>query len=285
MSTEEEKEITVWELGALRSIEFEAATFPLDVRTVEKGETPRIEMRNRGKQPNVAIEHAGDHVNVRIDWDDEDSIFGWFRRPARMTLFLPAKVRGRVAIGAGNIRILGELECEELAFETGAGSIHAQRVRGRMRFDTGAGSIQIEDLEGAVVARTNAGSIRVRVRHLDPGTHTVHSEAGSVRVDVAQGLPVHVIPQVAFGHVKVEIREVPDAAAHLEVGSSAGAVAVRPWPGMKASAHVDFGPYRTSSLQTVKKQPSGELERILEMVADGTLTPDQAGELIAALNS
>jgi hypothetical protein len=281
-------ETHVWELGDFREIELESAAYPLDVQTVDPGEAPRLEMRARGKKPNVEIDRSGDRVRVAIDWDEGD-IFGWLRwgRPARMTLHLPKGVRGRVAIGAGNVRI-GVLDCEDLQVETGAGSIHAGRVTGRVALETSAGSIHVGELDGGIVARTNAGSIRVRILGLDPGTHTVHSEAGAVRVDVAEGLVLHVVPQVTFGHAKIEVRDTAGAAAVLEVGSSAGSVAVRPWAGMHGMPQkvVEVGPYRTPSPVTKpeKKEP-GELERILEMVADGRLTPDQAGELIAALDS
>jgi hypothetical protein len=284
------EETHVWELPYATAIDLESEAYPLDIETVSHGEKPRLEMANRGKKPNVVIEKKGDTARVRVDWGDEDSIFGWFRwgRPARMTLHLPAGIGGKIAIGAGNIRI-GVLDCGELRVETGAGNIHAGRITGRIDLDTSAGNIHVNDVDGGISAETSAGSIRIRVRGLEPGVHRIHSDAGSTRVDLAEGVHVDVQPNVAFGSAKVDVPSSPGAPAILQIGTSAGAVAVRPWTGERTTLPTQRGgPYRALPepprvTAAIEPRNVGDLERILEMVADGTLTPDQAGDLIAAL--
>ena len=274
----------VWALPDAKEIDLASEAYPLDIETVSPGEKPRLEMADRGKKPNVAIEKKGDTVRVRVDWGDEDGIFGWFRwgRPARMTLHLPAGIRGKISIGAGNIRI-GVLDCGDLRIETAAGNIQAGRVTGRLDLHTAAGSIQVNEIDGGISADTSAGSIKVRVRGLDPGDHRIHTDAGSSRVDLAEGVEVEVRPDVAFGSAKVDVPSRTGAAARLHIGTSAGSVAVRPWTGERTAVRTSkpLGPYRV--LPVAAEPQVDDLERILQMLADGKLTPDQAGELIAAL--
>jgi hypothetical protein len=280
----ETNESQTWELGFSETpeIDLSAAGYPLDVETIEPGETPAVIVPNRGRPPQVRIHNEGNVVHVELDWDTSESILGWLKwgKPSRLIVKLPRGIRGRMKTGAGSIRVRDLRECD-LALETGAGSIHAGHVTGRLALTTYAGSIHVDDAEGSVSLHTYAGSIRARIRDLDPGTHEVHSDAGSVRVELGPSTRVNVVPNVAFGHAKIDMPSYMDAAAILRVGSSAGSVSVRLWADGSRSVRPKGSPYREPAPRVFRN--TGELERVLEMVADKKLTPDEAGEILRAL--
>ena len=279
--------------------------FSIVVEPISEGEAPHLEMKSSGKPPRVLVEREGNAVRVGIGHDSGIPLLDWIPWGAgsKMIVRVPPKIRGRIQTGAGTLRA-NDLNGCDLELATDAGTIRADRIRGKLRLRTAAGTIDGDDLAGSFDVETSAGTIDLRIGELDPGTHRVHTSAGTVRVDLARDISARIEASSSFGGSRVSFPSDRDAAASLVVTSDAGTVRVRgsdkitPPPRVSSTFIAEAGaPYRRSEVTSAARSivPSGsyiavdenaaneELERVLRMVADGTLTPDDAGEILRAL--
>lgn len=277
------------------------------VEPISEGETPHLEMKGGGKAPHVLIEREGNAVRVGIGHHSGIPFIDWIPWGAgsKMIVRVPPKIRGTFQTGAGTLRARDLNGCDvELA--TDAGTIRADRIRGKIRLRTAAGTIDGYDLAGSFDVETSAGTIDLCIGELDPGKHRVHTSAGTVRVDLSRDVAVHIEASSSFGGSRVSFPSDRNAAATLAVTSDAGTVRVRGSdkitpPPRVASAFIADGasPYRRTEVVTnvsTSIASSGgsyvavdenvaneELERVLAMVADGTITPNDASEILRAL--
>ncbi|MEO7109007.1 MAG: hypothetical protein ABI183_01105, partial [Polyangiaceae bacterium] len=117
-------------------------------------------------------------------------------------------------------------------------------------------------------------------------------------------IEVRIDASSAFGGARVKFPSSPHAAATLVASSDAGTVRVRESHGRSGSRHHEHrewrqhhvhekwshkaGPYRRPAapqapVASVTQPNDAELDRVLKMVADGTLSPEDAGEVLRAL--
>jgi hypothetical protein len=296
---------TRWDLpfGSLPEIDFHADAFSLSIEPVEEGGVPRIETSHKSRRaPDIHVMREGNVVRVRIGTGRGIPLLDWipWNAGSTLTLRVPANLHGRIHTGAGTLQAEDLDDCD-LALVTDAGTIQVERIRGNLRLMTAAGTIDGSDLEGSINAETHAGTIDLSVLSLDPGVHRIHTSAGTVRVDLARDIEARIDATSNFGASRVKFPSTHDAAATLVVSSDAGTVRVRAShhkPHHKSRRppreHVaQASPYRhaappppvaTSAKATTDSDATnGELDRVLQMVADGTLSPEDAGEVLRAL--
>jgi hypothetical protein len=208
-------------------------------------------------------------------------------------------VRLRLRSAAG--KITGERVSGSLDVETHAGAIQLDIARlddGKHRVRADVGAVRVElapDVDVVVDAKTTMGAVKVDRVHLHgDGPHdararlTVTTEVGSIRVRQRRTGDDHVRAErkharahrvrrrhASFG-VVTDLADAAREAIHEvaeEVMAATGASAVG---GGATSAGVRAtGPVRTSD---------DEMRRVLEMVADGTLSPKEAQELLRAMD-
>jgi hypothetical protein len=311
MSNLENEIQTRWDLpfGDFAEIDFHADAFSVVIEPVENGGTPRIETSHKSrKAPDVQISREGNVVRVHIGMSRGIPFIDWIPWTAGSTIFVrvPRNIRGRIHTGAGTLRARDFDECQ-LELATDAGTIQAERIHGDLRLMTSAGTIDGVDLAGTLDVETSAGTIDLSILALDPGTHRVHTSAGTVRVDLARDIEVRIDAGSAFGGARVKFPSTPNAAASLAVSSDAGTVRVRESHAHRGSHHErrewrqhhghgkwahKTGPYRqpapqpqvqTVTTAAVSEANDAELDRVLKMVAEGTLSPEDAGEVLRAL--
>ena len=312
---------TRWDLpfGDFAEIDFHADAFSVIVEPVEDGGTPRIETSHKSrKAPDIQISREGNVVRVHIGLTRGIPFIDWIPWSSGSTIVLrvPADIRGRIHTGAGTLRAHDLTGCQ-LELATDAGTIDAQRIQGNLRMMTAAGTIDGSDLAGTLDVETSAGTIDLSIIALDPGTHRVHTSAGTVRVDLARDIEARIEANSSFGGARVKFPSSPDAAANLVVTSDAGTVRVREshshlhrgahhheWRKHKAEwrqQHVHGNPWAKGSPYRQAPPPAAqplvvqsaasnavndaELDRVLKMVAEGTLSPEDAGEILRALGN
>jgi hypothetical protein len=244
-----------------------------------------------------------------------------FGPKVQLTLHVPPDVKARLRLDAGRARIRGLSGCD-LDIEASAGVLTLRDVTGRMRLVTGAGKITGEHLSGTIDAEANAGSIRLQVDRLATGKHRIHSTMGSVRVDLAAGQKVQIDARATMGSVRNSYPSSPGAEATLEVQTDFGSVRVvegagepssaapeegmfgggwwGAWPGFVSrrwghpgSSHHADGPsprpHRAEPSEQVPPPPAAskiseeELHRVLTLVQEGKLSPEEAQKLLRAM--
>ncbi len=117
------------------------------------------------------------------------------------------------------------------------------------------------------------------------------TSVGSIRLELARGLPVQVSAHATMGSSRVDVRSTPGAAAILEVNAELGSVRVRESSrGYERDEReganevpVAEGPFRTAARPTPIFD--GTLDRVLARVASGELAPQAAADLLRALSS
>jgi hypothetical protein len=243
-------------------LEFDAEALPVVLVPAVLDEQPRLEVFGADADDiQVDVAKHGDVVRARVRWRDA---FRWFHRwDARVVLHVPAEIRATVQTTAGQIEAsdlgpgsltfrthagrirlrdlrgrvratseAGSIEAahvaaSELELETSAGRIQVEQATGNMRLHTSAGKIEGEMLVGRLDVEAKLGAVRLAIAGLTPGQHRVQSSAGSVEIELARGLPVHVSAHTNMGSVRDEYPRQPEASAELEISTNLGSVTVR----------------------------------------------------------
>jgi hypothetical protein len=245
-----------------------------------------------------------------------------FGPKVQLTLHVPPDVKARLRLDAGRARIRGLSGCD-LDIEASAGVLTLRDVTGRMRLVTGAGKITGEHLSGTIDAEANAGTIRLQVDRLATGKHRIHSTMGSVRLDLAAGQKVQINARAAMGSVRNSYPSSPGAEASVDVQTDFGSVRIvegagepsspapeegmfgggwwGAWPGFVSRRWGHQGPWhqgggghsaRPPRPEASEQQPpreaaskvsDEELRRILTLVQEGKLSPEEAQKLLRAM--
>lgn len=97
-------------------------------------------------------------------------------------------------------------------------------------------------------------------------------------------MPVRIAARTTMGATRIDLPVANDAPALLEVEADLGAIRVmessRTWD---ATIATPAGPYRAAPASGGEPTSDEEVERILERVADGSLSPEAARDLLRAL--
>ena len=276
------------------------------------GTTPYVELVGEAPLPELRIESGSGTTRVHaigIGSGFEERLRRgrfwegsfWERRRWRkhlqvqLVFHVPRNIRARIRPSAAYVHI-ERLEGCELDVHTPAGALYLEDVSGRLSLATEAGRIDGTGIAGTIAASTSAGAIRLELVNLDPGRHRVRTSMGAAIIELARDLPVQIDTRTAMGSARVEAPSTRGADAVLDVEAELGAIRVfssnRPWvpspPRRPATTDVreaGAGPYRTSE-PTPTPTPSDDdeaMQQILNRVADGSLSPTDARELLRSM--
>jgi DUF4097 and DUF4098 domain-containing protein YvlB len=191
------------------------------------------------------------------------------------------EAQGTVAVESGSGKIyLGQIS-GDVRVELGSGSVHAEQIAGRgLSVETGSGEVRLAKL---AVERldVNSGSGRVHAELESVYAHGVYrleTSSGGAIVGVPADAGLQVSVETGSGHISCpglglrvlqsepgELRGIlNEGGARLVVEASSGNVEILP-------------------LQVPAQAPD-QLQRVLAMVAEGRLTPDEAEEILSALD-
>ncbi|HEY1956953.1 MAG TPA: hypothetical protein VGH28_15140 [Polyangiaceae bacterium] len=244
--------------------------------------------------PPVEVEGSRGTTRVRIagTWAGDPSWWSgpWWEKSfwkkgfrVNVVAHLPPNVAGKIQSSAAKVTVAGLAGCD-LAIGTDAGSLQIEDCSGVLRLATDAGRIDARRIAGSLDIATSAGAVTADVLSLAPGTHRIRTNVGAVRLELARGMPVRVVARTTMGATRIDFPTREDAPAVLDVEADLGAIRVvessRTWDG---AAVVAGGPYRTPTAAPARERHDEEIERILERVADGSLTPEAARDLLRAL--
>ncbi|HEY9766254.1 MAG TPA: DUF4097 family beta strand repeat-containing protein [Chroococcales cyanobacterium] len=285
-----EKDLKTWnlEFGAQPELDVQADFASISVVPVEPGGIPRIEANvsvlDRLKvevikdttSVRVSLRQLADPLNPRNWWD-----WGGNRK---LTFFVPQGIVARIHADAGKISISG-LTAKGIELQAEAGAITIQDVRADFHVRASAGKVEGDRISGSLDITSNAGSVRLRIDSLEPGTHRIHADVGSVKVEIPRQAAVRVETSTDLGSVKNSFCSTSDAPAILQISAAVGSIHVKEANG--AGVHLekreDAFEVRPRSEETPIASGK-EVDQILKMVEDGKLSAKDAGDLIRALH-
>jgi hypothetical protein len=289
-------------------LEIDASAAQMMIVPLAPGERPRLEALGRdAERVRADIEAGGGTTHVRVRGEGGFLGFGRHVR-ARLVLHVPHAVDLRAHTEAGRLRVHGLRRCR-LTLETEAGEVDLRDVHGALVVRTEAGRVEGEGLAGSLDVSTSAGAVRLEILHLEPGVHRVHTSVGAAHLELARGMQVRIDARTAMGVARVSYPSTREAAAVLDLVAEVGAVKVREAHARWAPIVDDVvagGPYRAPSpiapippapaagasiaeADAVRTAPLDDVEAdaalasILQRVADGSLTPKDAAELLRGL--
>jgi hypothetical protein len=268
-------------LEGVRNLEIDNTAGRLTVRACLEGETPAVIAAASKTAPEIDIQRDGDTLRIHIR-----VARGWlFRRRQGATSLVrlpPHPLRSlRIANGYGEVEATS-LAAESIRLSCGAGSITAVQLTGDLETSVGAGKISILAHDGTAAAHSGTGDITLDLATLRPGAYRVDVGLGRAEVRVPAGAPVEIRANSGLGKASLAVPSVPGAPALLKVNSGIGEVSVRPRtpgeapePARPARAP---GPARAAD----RRREAEEL-RVLQLLEQGRITPQDAADLIAAL--
>ncbi len=207
-------------------------------------------------------------------------------RHGKLRFHVPRDAQLRILSNAGRIHVEHLWGCD-LSVEAHAGRVTLNDVTGRLRLETQAGRIDGNGIGGTLDVTTSAGAVKLDVAFLAAGRHHIRTSMGAVRVALARGMPVHIDAKTSLGSARVDFPSLADAEASLLVEADLGAIRVGPseasWRGV-VEPPVDVpAPARGDAYRSPGAPTDAELQKILGRVADGSLSPQAARELLRAL--
>jgi hypothetical protein len=293
-------------------LELEADLARVSVVGVATGETPWLEVESDDPHvlPLVDVEGEGRTTRVRISGAHRgepplshpapDTGPGWWRGPwwsaafwdrrrwkkafhVNVVAHVPRDVKGAVRSNAAKMRVADLFGCD-LVIETDAGYLSIEDVSGALKLATQAGRIDARRISGSLDIATSAGAVSAEVLSLAPGTHRIRSNVGSVQLELARGMPVRVAARTTMGATRVDFPTTDDAPALLDIEADLGAIRVIESSRVWEQGSMAAGPYRTPSTGIARSEENEEeIARILSRVADGSITPETARDLLRAL--
>lgn len=251
-----------WELpfGETAELEFSADAVSVTLQPAEPGERPRMQAdADVAEHLDASVDRRGNTVRVEVEWNGRFPNI--FNRGARVILYVPREITGKVSTDAGaviahdlgpcDLRLAadaGAIEVEDvhgtlkleadagpitlrrcegdIRAEASAGPIRAEQVRGQLRFSTDAGPINGRGIAGTVRAEADAGPIKMEILALDEGESRLTADLGPVNVSLAPDLDVRIETRGGMGPVRVRYPSRDGAAAVLRVGAGMGPIRV-----------------------------------------------------------
>lgn len=284
------------------TLELRADAIDFVLVPIARGEAPFLEVDGHAGAEAVEIRTEGEvtRVSLAAPW------LSLFDLPVRkLVLHVPEHVRARVESAAGRLQVERLAGCD-LDLTTHAGSVTLSEVRGRIKVSVDSGAVRGERLGGTFDVRSAAGSVRLAIDALDEGTHRVRTSMGSVKVELAKGLSVRLETATTLGSVRTKYPSTPDAKAVLQLSAELGSVRVvegdavddprhgdwpdwqRTWRDVADAVASTFGAVREAVEHELTPPPPAprhreEIRRVLELVQQGKLTPEDGERLISAM--
>lgn len=273
-------------------LDFEASAASLEVVPVHAGQAPCLELE-AAVDPEVRRE--GEVVVIR------SSTRGFWSAieagGSRAVLRVPPQLKARISTDMGRVSISKLVGCD-LDVSTSAGSLELHEVRGRMKLRANAGQIRGDALGGTFWVECGAGSARLGIVALDPGEHHVHSNMGSVRIDLAPGLDVRIDAHTVMGSTRTKYPTNPKALTVLKLEAELGSVRIGEDGAYEDPRHGDWADWRklwhaaeafvTAPIPSPAPPPAAvppdELKQILSMVEAGKINATEAARLIRAIS-
>ncbi len=274
-------------MDGVRNVHINQTAGRLSVRPCKEGETPGIVSSGSKTTPEIVVHRDGESLNIDVKLNK-----GWlFRRKQGATTLVRVENRAyqhlRINNGYGETEV-NAIAADELRVHVGAGSIQCLLTRGKLEVDVGAGKVSVLSHAGLARCDSGTGDVLLDIAEIAEGEYKVDVGLGRAEVRFPSGAEVHIRTASGMGKSRVEYPNGPESAAtRLRLNSGIGecVVKARDANGGPAAAPPpgQAKPQRSGRAATASRRREGEEMRVLQMLEQGKITPQDAADLIAAL--
>jgi hypothetical protein len=275
----------------VRTIQIDQTAGKLTVRTCKEGETPGIVSTGNRAVPEIGIQRDGDRLQVEIKLSK-----GWlFRRRQGATTLIrlgPEHLdQLRIDNGYGETEIQA-VQADDLRVNVSAGSLQCILTRGNIDANVGAGKLSILSHSGLAKADSGTGDVLLDVAELAEGDYKVDVGLGRAEVRLPAGGQVNIKASSGIGKSRIEYPSAPDGApTRVRVNSGIGECVVKQrdaGAGQPAAEPVRPAgqprPQRSARMAgAASRRREAEEMRVLQMLEQGKISPQDAADLISAL--
>lgn len=274
-------------MDGVRRVHLNNTAGKLVVRLCMPEESPGIVAVGNKTPPTLEVNRNGDELHIDIKLPK-----GWLfrrRQGANCVVRLLATELDSLRIdnGYGETEVNG-VAAADMKVGTGAGSVQCIQTRGSLAVNVGAGKVAVLAHSGLARAESGTGDVVLDIAELAAGDYKVDVGLGRAEVRFPEGGQVHIRSSSGIGKTRLEYPSAPeDAPSHLRLNSGIGEVVVKtresgPVTGEGVKPAGQPRPQRGSRQSPERRLESEEL-RVLQMLEQGKITPQDAADLIAAL--
>jgi hypothetical protein len=276
-------------MEGIRSVQVNQTAGKLTIRGCKEGETPGVTSIGNKSTPEIDVQRDGDRLNIDVKLNK-----GWlFRRKQGATTIIRLEDRTydhfKIDNGYGETEVQA-ISADDLRVNVGAGSIQCILTRGNIDVNVGAGRVSVLSHSGLARCDSGTGDVLLDIAELAAGEYKVDVGLGRAEVRLPAGAEVHIRASSGIGKSRIEVPSAPDGAAtRLRLNSGIGECVVKTRDAASAGpseAPVAGGttrPQRTGRAAAASRRREGEEMRVLQMLEQGKISPQDAADLIAAL--
>jgi hypothetical protein len=274
-------------MDGVTSVHLNNTAGKLVVRLCTDEESPAVIAIGNKTPPTLEVKRDGDQLHIEVKLSK-----GWLfrRRQGANTVvrLAPQELATlRIDNGYGETEVNG-VTASEIRVSVGAGSVQCIQTRGSLDVNVGAGKVAVLAHAGLARADSGTGDVLLDIAEVVPGEYKVDVGLGRAEVRLPEGALVHIRSSSGIGKTRVEFPSAPDdAPSSLRLNSGIGEVVVKsrdagtsPSAGIRPAGQPR--PQRGSRQAAERRLESEEL-RVLQMLEQGKITPQDAADLIAAL--
>ena len=271
----------------VRNVHINSTAGRLVIRLCMPDESPAVVSIGNKTPPTLEVHRDGDQLQIDVKLTK-----GWLfrrRQGANTVVRLSAQDLDQLRIdnGYGETEVNG-LAAREIRVGVGAGTVQCIQTRGSLDVNVGAGKIAVLAHSGLARADSGTGDVMLDIAELVEGDYRVDVGLGKAEVRLPAGHQVHVRASSGIGKSRIEYPSAgEDSAIRLRLNSGIGEVSVKvrdsgPGPAEGVTPAGQPRPQRGSRQAAGRRLESEEL-RVLQMLEQGKITPQDAADLIAAL--
>lgn len=271
----------------VRNVHINSTAGRLVVRLCMPEESPAVVSIGNKTPPTLEVHRDGDqlHIDVKL-------AKGWLfrrRQGANTVVRLSPQELDQLKIdnGYGETEVNG-LAARDIRVSVGAGTVQCIQTRGALDVNIGAGKVAVLAHAGLARADSGTGDVMLDIAEVVAGEYKVDVGLGKAEVRLPAGHQVHVRASSGIGKSRIEYPSAgDDAPTRLRLNSGVGEVSVKvrdsgpsTSEGVKPAGQPR--PQRGSRQSAERRLESEEL-RVLQMLEQGKISPQDAADLIAAL--
>jgi hypothetical protein len=274
-------------LDGIRHVVVDTTAGKVTVRRCTQEETPGAVSVGSKTAPGLEVRREGDRLVIEVKL-----VKGWlFRRRQGATTVV--RLDGtpleslRLDNGYGETELNG-VAAEEIRVNVGAGSVQCIQTRGHLDVNVGAGKVSVLAHSGLARADSGTGDVLLDIAEVAPGDYRVDVGLGRGEVRFPAGAAINIRASSGIGKTRSEYPSSgEDAPTRLKINSGIGEVIVRAREGAaEASPGVTPAgqprPQRGARAASERRREAEEL-RVLQLLEQGKISPQDAADLIAAL--
>lgn len=268
-------------LDGVHNLEIDNTAGKLTVCTSAPDEPPLIAAAASKSAPEIQIDRAGETLRIHIRVP-RGSLFRRRQGATALVRLPPAEFRSlRIANGYGEIEATA-LTAENIRLSSGAGAVTGIGLRGDLEVSVGAGKISILAHEGTAAAHSGTGDITLDLASLQPGMYRVDVGLGRAEVRLPPGATVEVRANSGLGKTALGVPSTPGAPAVIKINSGIGEASVH-YRQPSSAPPPPRTPRPSGPARAAERRRETEELRVLQLLEQGRITPEEAADLIAAL--